>query len=464
MGLLTAPIYAIYGYFMRYLRLIITPTVGGVVIMLAVTGLMKDATIIWTGDMNVAWPDAYPRLIVGAITILSMMAASWLGGERLRPWSLLIGLGAGGLASWFFDLIDTSGFNEVKYISFPPEFPTLKIVKLSWAHLSLLLTFAVAAVVTSVSYTANAMVIQEIGGRPKGREDYEAIQGGLYASSVGTFLTGVLGGMPITSSSANLPFLKITGDTSRRVGITGSVIIIVSSFFPILPTSILCLPGAVLGAIAVYLVSQLFATGMAMAASQGLNFRNGQIVGLSLVFGLIVESELFFPHAFPDFLAPIYTNGFAVAGLTAIALSILHNVILERWIVFRVHPSMDNLPEVQNRVTELAHRFNVNDRGVMLLNLACEEAFCHIVEAATMEEKARLITFRLKPEAEAVDVEVSLKVRTEQLREAEEFKPHEATDEELKRLGLFLLGKVARDIGHIHISGHTFLSFRVLVV
>ncbi len=461
MSVLTAPIFAMYGFFLRYLRRIITPTVGGVVIMLAVAGLLKDATITWTGDMDLAWIDAAPRLIVGVVTICAMMAVSWLGGDSLRPWSLLVGLGVGVAAAWLGGILDVSLLREAAIIGGPPRHIEFALLDFELAHAVLWLTFAMAAVVTCVSYTGNAMAIQEIAGHSRGMEDYEAIQGGLYSCSVSTLAAGLLGGMPLAPNSPNLSLLKMTGVTARRVGVAGALFLVVISFFPKFHAAVLSVPGPVLGAIGVYLVAQLFATGMAMVASEGLCFRNGQIAGLSIILGIMVESELFFPNAFPEFLEPLYTNGFAIAGLTAIALSTLHNVILERWDTFSVNPSMEELPVVQSHIESLSKKYGLGPLSAGYLGLACEEALQHVLNASEMEEGDKTVTFRLKSASEHIKVEISLSARAESVAQAQQFEPHQADEEELRKLGLFLLSKVAHNFGQIYISGHTFISFEV---
>ena len=60
---------------------------------------------------------------------------------------------------------------------------------------------------------------------------------------------------------------------------------------------------------------------MRLGAYGDLNFKNAFIAGLSICSGLVMESDLFFPQAFPDYLTPFTTNGFAVGGMVAVSCS-----------------------------------------------------------------------------------------------------------------------------------------------
>ncbi|WP_041281464.1 hypothetical protein [Desulfocurvibacter africanus] len=65
MSLLTAPIIFLYTYFIRFFRHIITPAVGGVVILLVAVSLVPIGLEIWTGT-QVMTPDmSFSKLWVG---------------------------------------------------------------------------------------------------------------------------------------------------------------------------------------------------------------------------------------------------------------------------------------------------------------------------------------------------------------------------------------------------------------
>ena len=49
LALLSAPFQVLFSFGIRFMRHILTPTVGGVIIMLAIAGLLKDSVMIWIG-------------------------------------------------------------------------------------------------------------------------------------------------------------------------------------------------------------------------------------------------------------------------------------------------------------------------------------------------------------------------------------------------------------------------------
>ncbi|WP_029896393.1 solute carrier family 23 protein [Desulfohalovibrio reitneri] len=462
LGLAAAPLQAVYAMFLHRLRHVITPAVGGVVIMLAVTGLLKDSTIIWTGDMEVAGTEAALRLGVGGAALAAMLFSEWLGGRILRPWSLLFGLVVGTLLAWPAGLLDLAPVAKAAPMGLPSVGPGLDFGWNTAQHGALLVSFLTASLVTGVKYTGDAMALQKTAGN---RLDHEAIQGGLVSASLGSAASSLLGGLPITSHSPNIPLVGMTRQHSRRVGIAGVALMAGLCFCPKFLAFMTCIPGPVIGAVGVVLVGHLFATGAMLAASHGLHFRSGLIVGLSLVMGLVVQSGLFFPNAFPESIQPLTGNGYAVGGLTAVLLSLIHHLLVERWTVIRLPARLEGTRRLAEHLERMARKYGLDQRSRNRLELACEEVYSHVVTHLREggESGKRAVTLGLRPEPDHVQVEIAGRARVEDVEEIDRCEVSPGTEEDMHCLGLYMLHKIARDVHHIHISGYAFVSFKVPV-
>ncbi|MDK2956706.1 MAG: hypothetical protein PWQ57_2202 [Desulfovibrionales bacterium] len=459
LGLLSAVVRVVYGLFLYRLRHIVTPTVGGVIIMLAVTGLLKDAAVTWSGPAFLSGPLAHKRLAVGALTMAVMLVAERAAGRRLRPWGLIFGLVAGSLAAWLAGLFDLSSVRNAEWFGAPNLKASLHLGEMTLEKCFLFLTFAVAALVTCIKYTGDAMVVQRIAHPDKSKNDFEAIQSGVYASAVGSLPSCFLGGMPIASHSSNVALLSLTSSTSRRVGWIGCLLTVCVAFCPKLLFAMLAIPGPVLGATGVVLVGHLFASGMQLAASQGLRYRNGLIVGLSLVLGLLVSDDSFFPNAYPEFLAPLVKNGFAVGGITAILMTLGLEVASGRRTVIRLRSKQEDISLIWSQTAAFSERHGLSLRDGRFLELACDETVCHMIREMGKNGAQGMITLTLTRGEDDVQVEATAKARMSEVDLAEAPDLERASEEDLQRLGLLLLNSTAKDVTHLHIAGYTVIKF-----
>ncbi len=304
MVLLSAPFQLAFSYCIRFLRHILTPTVGGVIIMLAVVGLLKDSISTWTNaNMALAWTGDM-KILTGAMTIAVMIAIEWFGRRKLRPWSLPLGILAGCGFAAIAGLPVLPDLSDSPWLGFAMKhWPGLQFSTASPEHWTLLLTFVLAIFATSVKYTGDAMVLQQVTSPGKKKIDYDAVQGGLYANGASIFLSGLACAMPPTSHSANIPLMEMTGTATRRVAVVASLLLVAISLSPKMLHLLINLPQPVIGGVGVVLVGHLFSAGMKLVAME-MNHRNGLIAGLALCAGLISERGDFSPPNFPSTLRP----------------------------------------------------------------------------------------------------------------------------------------------------------------
>lgn len=461
MTLLTAPVVFFYSFFLRFLRHIVTPQIGGIMIILVALSLMPIAIELWQGG----FPDrpgfgTYPNYVVGVITMATLVLLMLFGTTTLRLWTPLLGLGAGCAAAWFFGIIQLDQAVAAPWIGLPRwAWPGLEL-NLSLSHMPLLAAFVMAALVSSMEGTGNIMLVQQFSLRHFRKVDYQQVQAGLYGDAAAKALAGVSGAAPVATFCDNLPLLKMTRVASRRVGLMGAAILFALAFLPKISGFLLDLPAPVIGGMLVIICGMLFAAGIGLIIRSGLDFQFGLVLGLSLCAGLVAETRDFFPEVMPVSLAPMLQNGVAMGGFVAMFMSVLLVLFPKPRTMFRLAPRLDRMPELVAKLENVRHTLRMNDRGFHRLLLACEETFGHLCEHIANKDKTCL--FDIQRREDGIFVEIVCGSWVEDVDHCPPpIHPSRADEEELSRLGLFLLAKTARDVLHYNLSGNTYITFHI---
>ena len=105
LSILVAPIELLMAYFLRYLRHIITPAVGGVILLLVVLSLVPLSISEWMGEAGHVFFATRENFLIGLTTLCVLLGVSLFGSRSLRIWSPVLGMGAGLLISWYLDLL-----------------------------------------------------------------------------------------------------------------------------------------------------------------------------------------------------------------------------------------------------------------------------------------------------------------------------------------------------------------------
>lgn len=462
--LMAAPFQTIFSYGIRFMRHILTPTVGGVIIMLAMAGLLKDSVMTWAGTETTSGQSGILNIMIGAVTILVMIFVEWFGREKLRPWGLFMGLSAGIIADILIGGFDFSGVISAPWIGLPPmHWPEFSFEFTNLGHWATYFTFVVSVQVTSIKYVGDAMALQRVVNPAQKRTDFDAIQGGLYSNSLSMMITSLMGGMPSSSHSSNIPLMEMTGIASRRVAIVAAVMLMGLIFSPKTAYLFNAIPSEVMGAVGVVLVAHLFSTGVRMLATE-LDYRNGVIAGLSLCFGLIAENDLFYPEAFPVFIRPLTTNGFAVGGLIAVALTILTRFSIKHSVIFFVKPIPDGIISMRNKISLFAGNAGMDMKKSNYLDIACEEIFTHALSELECEKIKGMIRYKIHRLNKKINVEISFKSRLySDLNKTCNLPTNieQISDEELSSLGLVLLRKIVNDITLQNMGEYTYICFNM---
>jgi xanthine/uracil permease len=462
LSILVAPIEIIMAYFLRFLRHIITPAVGGVILFLVVLSLVPVSISEWMGETGHAFSGTWENFLTGFITLWILLGISLFGKRSLRIWAPILGMAAGLIISWYIGLFHDQDLSIYPWIGwFQGTWPGL-IHDFKMDYLPLMTVLAVLTVINGVQAIGNSMALQQVSHREHRAIDYGVVQRTLYGDALGNMISGILGTVPNETYSENISIQKITGVASRSVGICGGLMLIILPFMPKLSMFLIHLPTPVFGGFLMGLAAMMFPSGFELVFSHGMTHRSGLLVSISLCVGLVAGSGRFFPGLFPDALGVFLNNAVAAGGLTAISLSILFRIQEKRGFSALISSGLENLPILVNRIQECADKLDISKEQVRNLHLACEEIFVHFSRADTSKDTEKAVILRISNRDDELFVEIIYGRRMEDIREIRipaDMMTAEETD--LDRLGLVLLHRIVHDFHQVIISGITYVWFKI---
>ncbi len=462
MAILSAPVELLLSYFLKYLRHIITPAVGGTIILLIVISFMPLAIHEWMGEKGSLYYGTADNLAVGLITLACFLGVNIFGGKGLKLWAPIITLTFGYFTAGCFNLLEFHHLHSSAWFGLPKgSYPGIAL-HLEVKHIPVLLAFVVVTVLNAVQTIGNCMLAQTVSIRGFKKVDYSRVQGALYADGVSNIIAGLAGTLPNETYSENIPVLKMTGVASRSVGLIAVALILTLAFMPKASTIILDMPLPVFAGFLVGLLAMMFHSGLHLILESGMNNQTGLMVGISVCVGMMAESQVFFPGVLPPALSPLTKNGIAAGGLAAILLSTTFYLMPRPRLGFGVHPSVAHLPVLIDRLTEGAETLKLTPRELSTLQLACEEVFMHITSHFEGQKNPGNVQFRVTKDEDGILTEIQA---GKKLRDVDGAGPRFSSGwtkaSDIEALGLYLLRNIVKDIKHIHISGFTYVSFRL---
>jgi NCS2 family nucleobase:cation symporter-2/xanthine permease XanP len=457
MSVLSAPLQILFGWFLGPLRRIITPAVGGVVIMLIVVSVLGIALDLMNGRQGPG-PDLN-HLLVSIFTLAGIVALAVFGNKALRLWSLFIGICAGTFLSLALGMADFSRVAEESWLGMPQMGWQGFNLDFGPEFFSLYLAFALVTVVGAVETLGDSMAIQQVSDRNFRKINYDTVQGAIYADGIANAIAGALGTLPNTTYSNAISAVELTGVAARRVGYYTSLFLALLAFCPKVSALLAAIPSPVVGAFLFMLLAMLFVTGIKLATSQGLSYENSIVIGLSFWIGYTFQNDLFFAEFIPRSLAPFLNNGMAVGGVSAILLSLLFNLKPAGQAKFALKRQPDEASRLRQFLKNYAATRNIPSYLEQKLHLTAEELFLHL--CTSRQAAADSLRVKLRKGEETLQVEFIDSGFTWDLDDQVEAVRARQGEFSSEDLGLLLLDRYAQNLRHIAISGYNYISYEL---
>ena len=270
-------------------RRLFTPTVSGTVIMLVAVSAVPfivSRTIIAPQGVSLE------RFLIPGIAALAVGALVTLkGSPGLRLWTLPLTLVSGVAVAAPMGLYDIGLVIEAQWVSLPD---------LTWRGFdftfgvefwSLLPGFVFVSLTAYLKSLGDLSAIYQASYRERRALDHRVVQSGLNLYGSTTFLTGVLGTVPISAPWAvTVVYVSFTGVASKVVGIYLGLATLAIAPFSKLIALLVVVPSPVLSAIYVIIFGALFVEGAKIAFAGQMDHKRGTVIGVSLVVGISAGS------------------------------------------------------------------------------------------------------------------------------------------------------------------------------
>ena len=428
-------------------RRLVTPTVGGTVIMLIAVNLFPITT-----DMLTAVPAGFDPGSMGgplaafaafaAITLVSLYAR---GATRL--WAPLIGILVGTIVAAPTGMLDWTPLLNAAWFGLPPSgWPGLDLA-FDVRFLGLLVPFIIVTIIGAIETYGDAIAIQRVSHRTPVPVDFKVVQRALNADGVGNLLSGLAGTVPNTTYASSISIADLTGVAARRVALYAGIIIVLAAFVPKIAAVLQVIPSPVAGAYIFIFLVLLFRQGLRLVTSGGFDYEKGLIVCISFWVGLGFQYGAIFPDHLPEWSRGVLDNGMASGGIVAMALTLLVS-LGQRGQHDVLEPTVRSLSKLRAALDRAAERAGWDDVATNRLELAGEEAFQYLLERQA-ESKPHPIRVAVRPVDDLLQIELAsgpdtanLEVRLGNLDE------EHAEQAVVRDVGPRILRHVAKEVRH----------------
>ncbi len=364
---------------LSFFRRLITPTVGGTVIMLIAVNVFPITTDMLSEVPPGVDPASPSGPLVAFVSFVTIILVSLYARGAARLWAPLFGIVVGTAAAAPTGMLDWTPLVDAAWFGLPQSgWPGLDL-SFDGRFFGLLVPFVIVTVIGAIETYGDAIAIQRVSHRTAVPVDFKVVQRALNADGVGNLLSGLAGTVPNTTYSSSISIADLTGVAARRVALWGGIVIVLTAFMPKLPALLQVVPDPVAGSYIFIFVVLLFRQGVRLVTTGGFGYERGLIVCISFWVGLGFQYGAIFPDHLPDWSRGILDNGMAAGGIVAMVLTLLaslkqraHRDVLE--------PSVRSLPKLRAALDRAAERAGWDELAVNRLQLAGEEAFLYLLE------------------------------------------------------------------------------------
>ena len=266
------------GLFAKYWRKIISPIVAASVVTAIGFSLFTVGARSFGGGYATDF-GSVSNLLLGLITLATCLLWNMFAKGYLKQLSVLAGLIVGYIVAIFMGKVDLSMIMSGGIVALPHLLP-IKPEFHAGAIMSACIIFLVSAAETIGD--TSALVAGGLGREITGEE----ISGSLACDGYGSFISGLFGCPPVTSSSQNVGLVAMTKVVNRFTIMTGAVAMILAGLFPPIGNFFASLPQSVLGGCTIMMFGTILTSGMQMIANCGFTQRNITIVAMALSIGI----------------------------------------------------------------------------------------------------------------------------------------------------------------------------------
>ena len=316
--LIAAFIPVVVSRFLGQLRRVITPLVSGTVLCLIGISLIKGSITDWGGGHGAKDFGAPGNLLLGLLTLMTIVLFSRAGNRWLRLGAVILGIAFGCLLAALSGKLHWQPFTH-SWVALPQP------LRFGFDFdYTLFLPFALISLICILEAVGDLTANCLLSRRPiEGDEYVGRLRGGILADGASCVLAALFSALPSTTFAQNNGVIQMTGVASRRVGLWIGALLALLGLFPIFGAAIQQIPAPVLGGATLVMFGSVLAAGIRIMTQSPLTRRDMLIIAVSFGIGLGVEAEPAFLSQLPPVFKNLFGSAVASGGITAMLLNLL---------------------------------------------------------------------------------------------------------------------------------------------
>ncbi|HDS1149576.1 TPA: purine permease [Pluralibacter gergoviae] len=316
--LIAAFIPVVVSRFLGQLRRVITPLVSGTVLCLIGISLIKVSITDWGGGHGAKDFGAPGNLLLGLLTLMTIVLFSRAGNRWLRLGAVILGITFGCLLAALSGKLHWQPFTH-SWVALPQP------LRFGFDFdYTLFLPFALISLICILEAVGDLTANCLLSRRPiEGDEYVGRLRGGILADGASCVLAALFSALPSTTFAQNNGVIQMTGVASRRVGLWIGALLALLGLFPIFGAAIQQIPAPVLGGATLVMFGSVLAAGIRIMTQSPLTRRDMLIIAVSFGIGLGVEAEPAFLSQLPPVFKNLFGSAVASGGITAMLLNLL---------------------------------------------------------------------------------------------------------------------------------------------
>ncbi len=367
--LVTAVTQLIISRWLFLLRRLVTPVLGGTVMMILSITL---ASVVPRLLDEVALVEPVGAHLTALATIGVVAIFVLRGSAVLRLWGPVIGIIAGCVVAAIFGFYSADMVIEAPWIGLPSQWPGLGL-DFSFAFWTLLPAFLFLGIIISIQANGEAITQQRVAWREERAVDFRQVQRAMAGAGVTNLLAGLAGTVPNIINSGSSSFAQTTGVASKRVGYCIGFIFIAIAFLPKLSGLLSTIPGPVMAGYLIVMSGTLFVDGARLVIQSENNRQRVLVAGVCFWIGASFQFDLF---TIPD-VGPVWGallgSGITTGGLAVVVMILYLEFTNPRHMRFKSRLDIEVLPELNEFVTRFADTRGWDEAMKTRLSAVAEE-------------------------------------------------------------------------------------------
>ena len=334
------------------LRRLVTPTVGGTVMMILSITLASVVFGLLDAASEVE-PVSAPLTALATLIVVSTL--TFRGTAVLRLWAPMIGIVIGCAVAAGFGIYEVERVLQAPWVGLPKEWPGLAL-DFGVPFWTILPAFLFLGIIISIQANGEAIAQQRVSRREARAIDFRQVQGTLAGTGVSNLIAGVAGAVPTIIHPGAVAFTQVTGIASRRVGYCIGCMFIVVAFLPKVSGLLSTTPGPVMTGYLIMVTGALFVDGARTVIQSEQNRQKVLVAGVSFWIGAAFQFGLVnLPNVGP-ILGTLLKSGVTTGGFAAIAMILFLEFTSHRPMRFQSQLHIEALEDLNAFIAKFADR------------------------------------------------------------------------------------------------------------